>query len=121
MYSLVIVFLQKEELEKFEMEFLDKVKAVENSYRDRMDGLMMENTMLRRRWLEKTGELCKYQSDIERSQAQKIKKFKDTVSVRLTAPMIIFMTFACMDEDKEIILLFAIMHAFIIVELYYYN
>ena len=72
--------MQKEQLEKFEKEFLDKVKAVEISYRDRMDGLMIENTMLRRRWLDKTDELCRYQSDIEKSQAQTIRKFKDSVS-----------------------------------------
>ena len=72
--------MQKEQLEKFEKEFLDKVKAVEISYRDRMDRLMIENTMLRRRWLNKTDELCRYQSDIEKSQARTIRKFKDTVS-----------------------------------------
>ena len=59
---------------------MDKVKAVENSYRDRMDALMTENTMLRRRWLNKTDEFCRYQSDIEKTQAQKIRRFKDTVS-----------------------------------------
>ena len=73
---------QREKLEKFEEDFLDKVKAVEMSYRDRMDALMTENTMLRRRWLEKTNQFCKYQSDIEKTQAQTIRTFKDTVCAR---------------------------------------
>ena len=45
-----------------------------------MDGLMTENTALRRRWLNKTDEFCRYQSGIEKSQAQTIRRFKDTVS-----------------------------------------
>ena len=65
---------------KGEDEFLDKVKAVEVSYRDRMDALMTENTMLRQRWLDKTDQFSRYQSDIEKSQAQTIRSFKDTVS-----------------------------------------
>ena len=72
---------QKEKLKTFEDEFLDKVKAVEVSYRDRMDALMTENTALRRRWLEKTDQFSRYQSDIENSRAQTIRSFKDTVSV----------------------------------------
>lgn len=71
---------QKEKLKTFEDEFLDKVKAVEVSYRDRMDALMTENTALRRRWLEKTDQFSRYQSDIENSRAQTIRSFKDTVS-----------------------------------------
>ena len=67
-------------LKNFEDKFLDKVKAVEISYRDRMDALMTENTMLRRRWLEKTYQFSRYQSHMEKSQAQTIKSFKDTVS-----------------------------------------
>ena len=59
---------------------MDKVKAVEVSYRDRMDALMTENTALRRRWLEKTDQFSRYQSDIENSRAQTIRSFKDTVS-----------------------------------------
>jgi aminoglycoside N3'-acetyltransferase len=74
-------FTQKEKLKTFEDDFLDKVKAVEISYRDRMDALMTENTALRRRWLEKTDQFSRYQSDIEKSRAQTIRNFKDTVSV----------------------------------------
>ena len=74
------MYTQKEKVKNFEDEFLDKVKAVEVSYRDRMDALMTENTMLRQRWLDKTDQFSRYQSDIEKSQAQTIRSFKDTVS-----------------------------------------
>ena len=66
----------------FEDEFLDKVKVVEISYRDRMDAIVTENTTLRRRWLEKTDQFSRYQSDIKNSQAQTIRTFKDTVSTQ---------------------------------------
>ena len=52
---------------------------VETNYRDRIDALKSENTLLRRRLLWKTDEFSDYRANTERLQAEGIRSTREKV------------------------------------------
>ncbi len=58
---------------------LPQVWEVERNYRDKIDSLKAENTLLRRRLLQKTDQFSDYRANTEQLQAAKIRSTKEKV------------------------------------------
>lgn len=58
-----------------------QVWLVESNFRDRIDGMMSENALLRRRLLQKTDQFSDYRNHTEMLQAQGIRSIREKVGV----------------------------------------
>ncbi|XP_064397831.1 WD repeat-containing protein 87-like isoform X2 [Halichondria panicea] len=72
-------------LKELQDDFQEKVWMVETNYRDRIDALKSENTLLRRRLLWKTDEFSDYRANTERLQAEGIRSTREKLQIVLRA------------------------------------
>ncbi|XP_041374436.1 centrosomal protein of 164 kDa-like isoform X2 [Gigantopelta aegis] len=65
---------------EFEELFEEKVQAIDDKYRERLDGLMVQNTELRRQFTRKCGELFDQQSSSEQENFKRIETAKEALT-----------------------------------------
>ncbi|XP_002731832.2 uncharacterized protein LOC100368365 [Saccoglossus kowalevskii] len=87
----------------FEEHFLDKVQEVDDKYKQRMHGLMTENTDLRRRYMLKCDELFSEKSNHEIDRVEKLSNAKETMQMLIHVRNRTNVSMACSDaalDDK---------------------